>query len=48
MINGKPKTYNLPTTTIQAVEKIARAEDRSSSSVIRAAIDLLIIANDSH
>jgi predicted transcriptional regulator len=38
----------LPSATIQAVEKIAKAEDRSSSSVVRAAIDLLIIANDKH
>ncbi|MBW4450823.1 MAG: ribbon-helix-helix domain-containing protein [Spirirestis rafaelensis WJT71-NPBG6] len=48
MINGKPKTYNLPSATIQAVEKLARDQDRSSSSVVRAAIDLLIIANDNH
>jgi predicted transcriptional regulator len=48
MINGKPKTFNLPTTTIQAVEKIARDQDRSSSSVVRAAIDLLITTKSGH
>lgn len=48
MINGKPKTYNLPSITIQAVEKIAKSEDRSSSAVIRQAIDLLIIAKSDH
>jgi hypothetical protein len=44
MISGIPKTYNLPTVTIEAVEKIAKTEDRSASSVVRSAISLLIIA----
>jgi len=42
MSSGIPKTYNIPPETIRAVEKIAKAEDRSASAVVRSAINLLI------